>query len=182
LLWGQNILRQISCHVLAYLRLICRIRGLRIVLRFLIYKLLIFDDINSFLLNFLRLTFLGKLLKGLEYSIACSLLLKAQHILFVFVHDSKTEPSFVLKVLFGHFEQSELKLIVIGLFSGLFLYIKIRRITTDITLVPYWKSLLFFNVGLGICKVYNDFLTTEAFDDTDEEEGLALLVALLEWL
>lgn len=116
--------------------LISRIQCLRIVLGFLIYKLLIFDDIDSFLLYFLRLIFLGKLFKGLKYSIACSLLLKAQHVLFVFVHDPKTEASFVLKVLFGHFEQPELKLVVIGLFSGLFLYIKIRRIATDITLVP----------------------------------------------
>lgn len=65
------------------------------------------------------------MLEGFEDAITGGFELEAEHVLFVIVHDTETEFTFVFEVLFGDFEESDFELIVIGFFGGFFLYIKV---------------------------------------------------------
>lgn len=77
-----------------------------------------------------------QLFKRLEYPLTRCLLLKPQHILFILVHQPKTQPTLILQILLTHLQQSYPKLVIICLLIRFLLYVQKGRIATYVTFRP----------------------------------------------
>ena len=73
-----------------------------------------------------------------------------------------------------------LKLVVVSLLLSFLFHIQKSRVATNVTLVPNGKGLLLLYVGLGVGKIHNDLLATEAFDYADKKYSLVGLITLLQ--